>query len=207
MSGIAVDHTGKTFGSWVVMFRAGSKKNGSAKWTCLCVCGATKEVPAESLVRGKSKSCGCLSQEMRVKNCTVHGHTRLDGYTSGTYRSWHAMRQRCENKRHRAFPDYGGRGISVHERWQSFEAFLADMGERPEGCSLDRINPDLNYSPDNCRWATRKEQALNKRPKTSHRKNAVLLDAVKKVIERRDEVSILALEIALASYEKKGSEQ
>jgi hypothetical protein len=80
-----------------------------------------------------------------------------------TYSSWQAMRTRCQCKKHRHYKNYGGRGSKICERWQSFDNFLADMGARPEGCSLDRIDPDKNYEPGNCRWATKKEQMRNMR--------------------------------------------
>lgn len=183
MGGIAVDHAGKAFGFWMVKEKATSTAKGGAAWLCVCVCGNEKVVPAESLVRGKSKSCGCKSDEMRSTNNTKHGHTRFDGYMSGTYRSWHAMRQRCMRKNHKQYADYGGRGISVCERWTSFESFLEDMGERPTGMTLDRW-PDTNgnYEPGNCRWATNSQQGLNKRPAIKNRDAIPLIAAIEKVI-------------------------
>lgn len=183
MGGVAVDHAGKTFGFWTVKERAKSTTKGGAAWLCVCVCGGEKVVPAESLVRGKSKSCGCKSDEMRSVNNTKHGHTRFDGYTSGTYRSWHAMRQRCTRVKHKQYADYGGRGISVCERWSSFENFLADMGERPDGMTLDRW-PDTNgnYEPGNCRWATNSQQSLNQRPKIKNKDTVPLIAAIEGVL-------------------------
>lgn len=98
-----------------------------------------------------------------------HGH-RVGG-TSPTRHSWEAMIQRCTNPRRKAWPYYGGRGITVCERWRSFENFLADMGKRPEGTSLDRINNDGNYEPGNCRWATRKQQRANSRESVNYGKH------------------------------------
>jgi hypothetical protein len=96
---------------------------------------------------------------------TVHGHSRKRGERTGTttYYIWAAMLQRCTNPRNKDWKLYGGRGITVCERWLSFSNFLADMGEKPDGLSVDRINVDGNYEPDNCRWATAHEQAHNKR--------------------------------------------
>lgn len=91
-----------------------------------------------------------------------HGH-RAAGYRSPTYCSWEAMTQRCYNNRFVQYSDYGGRGISVCERWERFSLFLEDMGERPEGTTLDRIDTDGNYTPDNCRWANREQQYLTRR--------------------------------------------
>lgn len=99
-----------------------------------------------------------------VQTKQTHGHAR-DGKVSGTYRTWTGMKERTTNKHHVSYRYYGGRGIKVCARWLVFANFLADMGERPVGESLDRINPAKDYEPGNCRWATRREQAFNRRPR------------------------------------------
>lgn len=156
-----IDLTGATYGRWTVVRRAG-RKRGFAAWLCRCACGQYKEIRSDSLKRGDSSSCGCLS----VERSTTHGQT--SGGVSPEYRSWSAAKNRCVNPNNGAWRDYGGRGIKICERWLVFENFLADMGRRPPGLTLDRIDNDGNYEPGNCRWATRKQQAQNRRAARNH---------------------------------------
>lgn len=153
-----VDISGKRFGRLTVVRLTDERRNHHCVWECICDCGSMAMVSGSSLRSGVTKSCGCLSLEVKVARFTKHG---MEG--TRTYRSWVAMRARCNNPKTRDYASYGGRGITVCERWESFENFLEDMGERPPGKSLDRINNDLGYLPDNCRWATAKEQANNRR--------------------------------------------
>jgi len=167
--------TGMVFGRWTVLSFARKDKHGRAQWLCRCEDGNEKVVSGTELRRGKSTSCGCLQieqatdrlkqfQPLGPESLVTHGHTR-GLKTTPEYRSWQAMLARCTNPRHEHYPDYGGRGITVCDRWQdSFEAFLEDMGPRPAGKTLDRY-PDKNgnYEPGNCRWATWSEQNSNRR--------------------------------------------
>lgn len=139
---------------------------------CKCDCGKTSRVWEYNLKNGNTQSCGCFRlQNVKTVNL-VHGHT-VSRKPSPTYYSWSAMLIRCRYKTHKQWKDYGGRGISVCRRWLSFSRFLADMGPRPRGKTLDRYpNPDGNYEPKNCRWATRKQQA-NNRSRVVHEQETV----------------------------------
>lgn len=156
------DMTGQRFGRLVVRERAPTAPGKyNTPWVCDCDCGGTKTVRGQHLRDEKIRSCGCLHREnVRTVNKT-HGH-KSHGHETRTYKSWYSMKRRCTYEGGNRWHRYGGRGITVCDRWQSFEKFLADMGERPEGRSIDRIDPDGNYEPGNCRWATPLEQQHNK---------------------------------------------
>lgn len=155
-----VDETGNRYGRLKVIKRGGTIRS-IASWECLCDCGKTTVVTGDALRRGNTRSCGCLHDEARLvagKANRTHGM-----FGTRTYKSWSHMIGRCTNKNDARYHDYGGRGISVCERWEMFENFMADMGEAPRCLTLDRINVNGNYEPGNCRWATDKEQARNTR--------------------------------------------
>jgi hypothetical protein len=151
---------GKRFGRLSVIEKvAGPSK--ATFYKCTCDCGVTKNIRSVSLRNGDTQSCGCIRQEQMRAEQTTHGL-----YGSPTYRSWRAMIIRCTNSKHRQFKDYGGRGITVCSDWlTSFESFLASVGIRPEGKTLDRENTNGNYEPSNCKWSTPTEQNTNKRNK------------------------------------------
>ena len=153
------DLTGKVFGRLTVV----SRKEEPSVWVCLCSCGATTEVVTSRLNSGNTKSCGCLKRNILGDSSRTHGmaNSRVKGYANKAYGVWQAMRDRCSNPNRADFHRYGGRGVSVCQRWEKFENFYADMGEPPTGTSLDRIDNDKGYSKKNCRWATRKEQVYN----------------------------------------------
>ncbi len=148
-----IELAGQKFGSLTATHYAGNNA-----WECICDCGVTKVIPSIALRRGLVKSCGCKRGEMISAHRTTHGMSRTP-----TYETWCKMIARCTKKNAVQYKYYGGRGITVCDRWLSFENFLTDMGVRPEGTSLDRIDNDGNYEPDNCRWATQTEQCNNTR--------------------------------------------
>lgn len=153
---------GARFGRLVALERVPSEKK-EHMWLCVCDCGNKKIFGKSWITGGNTKSCGCLMREVSAAKVTKHGHNKRSDISS-TYHSWSGMRARCKNPKNKAYSYYGGRGIRVCERWDSFENFLADMGEKPKGTSLDRYpNNDGNYEPSNCRWATFKQQRVNQR--------------------------------------------
>lgn len=162
------DITGQRFGRLIVVrFHMPGRKHPRriATWLCQCDCGGSTLATKVNLKSGNTRSCGCLKQEILTK------HGACVGYKiSGTYRSWQHMHERCRNPNQEGYKHWGGRGISVCDRWQSFENFLADMGERPAGYSIERIDNDGNYEPSNCKWIPRNEQMQNQRRPSGARK-------------------------------------
>lgn len=154
-----IDLAGQKFGRLTVISYARKDKEGNILWNCLCDCGNTKIILRNNLKSGHTQSCGCY----KIEVVTNHGHAK-SGNKSPTYHSWCGVITRCINPNHKNYMDYGGRGITVCERWShSFKNFLEDMGERPKGMSIDRINNDGNYYKENCKWSTITEQNRNMR--------------------------------------------
>lgn len=150
------DITGVRYGKLVVIGATPERtKGGDVRWLVRCDCGAEKVVPGGHLRSGGTRSCGCLGK---------HGMTY-----SSTYKSWNAMKDRCTNPNNASWEYYGGRGITLDDSWNVFINFFNDMGERPPGTSLDRIDNDGNYEPGNCRWASSSVQGTNRRGRGPNR--------------------------------------
>lgn len=155
------DLTGLRFGKLTALRYVGVHKYGSSLWLCKCDCGKEKIITSSNLMSGRSHSCGCLRSELAKVNLSTHKHglnrTRI-------YSIWCGMKRRCYRESHEHYKDYGGRGITVCDKWQAFEGFLEDMWESyEENLTLDRIDVNGNYEKDNCRWATQKQQLNNRR--------------------------------------------
>lgn len=152
---------GQRFGRLVVKSFS-ERKDGRDWYHCQCNCGQTPQIQGKKLKNGHTQSCGCLRRELSAVRCVNRATHRLT--KTETYKCWSGLKQRCTNPKATGYAQYGARGISVCERWvNSFENFLVDMGERPAGTTLDRIDVNGNYAQDNCRWASLKVQNFNKR--------------------------------------------
>lgn len=153
-----IDLSGVRVGRLLVIEYSDSD-DGRKAWKCLCDCGNYVEIRGANLRSGKTKSCGCFKREQMAEGIgKKHGM-----YGSRENKSWSTMLERCTNPNAKSYSDYGGRGITVCERWRSFDNFFADMGPRPPGTTLDRKDNAKGYEPGNCRWSTSAEQQNNRR--------------------------------------------
>lgn len=148
---------GMVFGRLVVLEKKPSRDTSSAFWLCKCQCGTEKIISGLKLRQGNTISCGCYKKSN--KSHLTHGQANK----SKTYKTWKEMRQRCTNPNADNYKWYGGRGIKICQEWNDYAVFLKDMGERPDGKTLDRINSDGDYEKSNCCWSTPKEQAKTNR--------------------------------------------
>ena len=177
--GTLVDLTGRTYGRLTVLGRAGSDRHGGALWLCHCDCGEQSVVRGNSLQSDKTHSCGCLSREYSRERMAARNHgneyTKTHGLSlTSEYHAWQQAIQRTTNPNNSRWKDYGGRGITIAPEWlgdSGFEEFYAHIGPKPDPeLTLDRINNDGGYQPDNVRWADRLTQTHNRRAGRSPRK-------------------------------------
>jgi hypothetical protein len=168
------DLTGWIFGRLTALRCVGRNKSRGAVWLCVCSCDG-KEIPVAShnLVTGHTVSCGCFRREDAAARHWKHGHASRTEQ-SPTYRSWESMITRCTNSNFKQWQDYGGAGITVCERWRTFEFFLEDMGERPANTSIGRFGDVGNYEKSNCAWQNPKQQGLERKIKHWNQKLAAL---------------------------------
>jgi hypothetical protein len=166
---MVIDITGQRFGFLTILEKSDKRDNSKAQfWRVQCDCGNQKEINGAGIRRGVVVSCGCFAKQQRKKATTFHGESN-----NLTYKSWGNMIQRCTNKKHINYPNYGGRGITVCDSWLNYQNFVADMGQRPNAkMSLDRIDNDKGYSKDNCKWSTQTEQTRNRRLNKTNKSGA-----------------------------------
>lgn len=178
---------GRRYGRLLVLERA-EAQYGLTTWLCRCDCGNETVVTACNLKKGHTKSCGCYRRDLPTKHGEASGHRKTKEYVA-----WTHAKARCHNPKHPYYQWYGARGISMCPEWrEDYSKFLADMGPRPEGCSLDRVNNDGNYEPGNCRWVSMKEQSRNKRSNiviTFEGQEMIASDWEKKFGVRKDYIS------------------
>ncbi len=154
------DITGQKFSRLTAIRFTGESKSSGRVWECVCDCGNTVEVPIGKLNSGHTKSCGCQKIESTIKRSTKHGYAKR-GHQNKAWSIWAGMRKRCFNPKSVGYDNYGGRGITICERWEKFENFIEDMGECPEDYSIERIDVNKGYEPNNCKWIPLNEQSKN----------------------------------------------
>lgn len=181
--GAFIDITGHRYGRLVVIKHTGTR-SGRTLWLCICDCGNTIETLSNSLRRGRTASCGCIRAEINASQSKKAGQARAEQLIkhgesgSRLYHIWKAMRQRCTNSNDKYYADYGGRGVRVCDEWDDYEEFYQwamASGYDPDApfseCTIDRIDVNGNYCPENCHWVDMKAQARNRRTTVRRKKN------------------------------------
>jgi hypothetical protein len=194
-----LDISGKRFGRLVALNRTGTAKKCNPVWSFVCDCGTVSSITKCSVTSGKTMSCGCLNSEESRKRVWKAREAQIKHMLSDTksYTAWRHMIQRCNNPKNREFKNYGARGIQVCDRWLKFYNFYQDMGDAPQNLSLERVDNMMGYSPDNCTWATAKEQARNSRhTKLNPEKVKFIRDQSKLGISNRDLALYLGVHVA-----------
>lgn len=179
---------GYVFQSGLTVVRHPESGGKDTPWEFLCYCGAKFSALISNVRKGNTRSCGCRKRKVSADMCRTHGKS-----STSEYCIWQNMVRRCHDENNPAYHNYGGRGVTVCERWHTFENFFADMGVRPPGGTLDRTNNDLGYSPENCRWASRKEQARNQRTNRS-----IEINGVSKLVCEWAEISGVSASLLIA---------
>lgn len=192
------DWTGVKQGKLTIESRAEDKITSSGskaiRWNCVCECGSSVVLRSSALASGSSH-CGCVVVQRKIK----HGHTVNEEHTP-TFTSWHAMIQRCRNPNNHAYPEYGAKGIAFQESWSSFENFLEDMGLRPEGTSLNRINGAKIYSKETCEWATLAVQAYDQKKRVTNKSGKTGVAWDKRLSKWEAYISVEKKKISLGLY-------
>lgn len=185
-----IDITGQKFGRLTALRRS-HMANNKWYWVCRCECGVERAFAGDQVRNGHTKSCGCYRRDVSRQIKTIHGRKNTSEYIA-----WVGIVQRCTNPLNHAWPRYGGRGITMCETWRnSFEAFFQDMGPRPSvDYSIDRIDNDKGYSPDNCRWATATEQIANSRTYKNGLCNKPRVELVEEILRLRERERALIAE-------------
>lgn len=189
------DLTGQKFNRLLIIKRAGSNEHKKALWLCRCDCGEIITAIGSEMLSGHTNSCGCLRSERVVEVNSKHGEAKK----TLEYRTWQNIKTRCSNPQTDGYHRYGGRGISVCDRWKdSFENFLEDMGRCPIGKTIERKDNDMGYDPDNCKWASRKCQSRNK----SNNHHVTFKGRAQIIAEWAEEIGVL--QQSLRSYLNNG---
>lgn len=198
------DLTGKQFGRWMVISYSGKDKHGCALWNCKCECGTERPVSGYNLKSGDSKSCGCLARNKTIERETIHGQSK-----TRLFKIWKGMRKRCNNPNDRVYKFYGGRGIKVCKEWDDFMAFHDwayqngyDDTATGHACTIDRIDSNGDYCPENCRWADVEMQHSNTR-----RNHYITIDGETKMMRDWSRTSGVSMSTIIRRLESGWSEK